>query len=184
MSSPVVLILGSGPRVGTAVSEAFAASGYKVAIAARKGTNAVTELGYLSLKADFNDPATIPAVFEAVTSKFGAAPSIVIYNAAALTPPADGLFSIPAARLAADLNVNTVSPYAAAQEAVKGWATLPATAKRLFIYTGNMQNAAIMPVPLMLNLGVGKAASAAWIGVADGAYATQGYRYVFTVDPS
>jgi len=31
-------------------------------------------------------------------------------------------------------------------------------------------------VPMMLNLGVGKAASAYWVGLADGAYSAQGYR--------
>jgi hypothetical protein len=74
------------------------------------------------------------------------------------------------------LNVNVVSPYIAAQEAIKGWETLPAEGKKLFIYTGNITNVAIVPLPLLLNAGMGKAASAYWLGVADGAYTAKGYR--------
>ena len=38
-SESAVLILGAGPRIGASVAEAFAANGYQVVIAARKGTN-------------------------------------------------------------------------------------------------------------------------------------------------
>ena len=103
----------------------------------------------------------------------------MVYNAAALTPPADdSLFSIPADSVAADLNVNTVSAYAAAQEAVKGWESLPQDTKKLFIFTGNMLNKAVIPMPMMLNLGIGKSASAYWIGTADILYSGHGYRWV------
>lgn len=177
--APIVLILGSGPRIGTAITSTFAAAGYKVAIASRKGTDSLTEQGHLSIKADFAHPDSVAGVFDAVKIEFGAAPGIVIYNAAALTPPADpesGL-SIPAGRVTADLNVNVVSAFVAAQEAVKGWATGAEDGKMgLFIYTGNILNEVVLPVPMMLNLGVGKAASAYWIGFADGAYKARGYR--------
>lgn len=176
--APVVLILGSGPRVGAAVAEKFAGNGYSVALAFRKGTGSKTPEGYFSIQADFNKPETMPTIFDAVKSELGAAPSVVIYNAAALTPPPDqgSVLSIPAERLAADLNVNTVSPYAAAQQAVKGWGAPGSDTKKTFIYTGNIQNAVVLPVPLMLNLGVGKSASAYWIGAADAMYAGKGYR--------
>lgn len=175
--SSVALILGAGPRIGAAVSAQFAASGYKVAVASRNGTGAVNDEGYLSLKADFSKPESISSVFEAVRSQLGA-PSVVIYNAAALTPPPDqtSALSIPADRFTSDFNVNTVSPYVAAQEAVRGWDALPKDVKKSFIYTGNMLNVAVAPVPMMLNLGVGKSASAYWIGVADATYKAKGYR--------
>lgn len=177
-SQPIVLILGTGPRVGAAITSTFAANGYKVAGASRKGSDSKTPDGTLSMKADFSQPESVPSVFDKVKAEFGAPPSIVIYNAAALTPPPDkdSALSIPAAKVTSDLNVNVVSAYVAAQEAIKGWATLPTQAKKLFIYTGNVQNEAVLPVPMMLNLGVGKAASAYWLGVADGAYAAHGYR--------
>lgn len=179
-SQLVALILGVGPRIGSSVAEKFASDGYKVAVASRKGTNSINEKGHLSLQADFADPKSVPAVFKAVQSEFHAAPSVVIYNAASLTPPSDpkSLLSIPADRVASDLSINTVSAYAAAQEAVAGWSTLPNDTKKTFIYTGNIMNLVMLPVPMFLNLGVGKAASSYWISQADGAYSEHGYRYV------
>ena len=44
-SKPVVLILGSGPRVGASVSSALAAKGYKIAVAARKAAEFALEVG-------------------------------------------------------------------------------------------------------------------------------------------
>lgn len=122
MASLVVLILGSGPRVGAAVASTFASAGYKVAIASRKGTNAKNELGYFSLKADLTKPETVPLLFDEVKKEFGTAPSVVVYNAGALTPPSDpeSVFSVPAEAVTSDLNINTVSPYVAAQQAVLG----------------------------------------------------------------
>ena len=163
--------------MGAAVANSFAASGFKVAVVARKGTDSKTDEGYLSIKADFAQPESISAVFDVVMTQLGAAPNIVVYNAASLTPPSDNdsVLSIPAARVTNDLNINTVSPFVAAQEAINGWETLSAGAK-LFIYTGNAQNEIVLPVPMMLNLGVGKAASAYWVGQAAGAYGAKGYR--------
>jgi hypothetical protein len=60
----------------------------------------------------------------------------------------------------ADLNINTISPYIEAQKAVQAWKGLPQDARKTFIYTGNILNVAVVPVPLMLNLGMGKSASA------------------------
>ncbi|KAI1474844.1 hypothetical protein K445DRAFT_77261 [Daldinia sp. EC12] len=181
MSGNAVLILGAGPRVGASVAQKFAGNGYKVAIASRSGTGAKTAEGFLSLKADFTKPESIPALFDAVKTEFQTAPSVVVYNAAATTnpPDKDSALSIPVDSVVADLNVNTVSPYAAAQQAVKGWATLPKETKKSFIYTGNILNINILPIPLFLNLGVGKSASAYWIGAADAIYSPQGFRFFY-----
>ncbi|KAJ9619091.1 hypothetical protein H2204_012802 [Knufia peltigerae] len=180
-ASPIVLILGSGPRVGAAVAAKFFSSGYKVAVASRNGTGAKTNEGYLSLKADFANPNSIPALFDAVKAEFHAAPTVVVYNAAALTPPPakDDLFSITAGMMTKDLNINTVSPWVAAQQAVSAWAALPKDTKKTFIYTGNALNATILPVPMMLDLGVGKSASAYWLGTADSLYSSQGIRFFY-----
>lgn len=176
-SKPVVLILGSGPRVGAAVAKQFANTGYHVAIASRKATGGKTAEGYLSVKADMSNPSSVPAVFDTVKAEFHSAPSIVVYNAAAFTPPlGDDLFSIPVDSLADNLNTNTVSMYAAAQEAVKGWATLAKDAKKVFIFTGNKQNTGIGPLLLTVTLGIGKSASAYLIGTADTQYSKLGYR--------
>lgn len=176
-SKPIVLILGSGPRVGAAVAKQFANTGYSVAVASRKAEEGLTAEGYLSVKADLSDPSSLPAIFDAVKAEFHSAPSVVVYNAAALTPPtADDLFSIPVESLAADLNINTVSAYAAAQEAVKGWKTLATDSKKVFIYTGNKLNTWIAPILTTVTLGVGKSASSYLLGAADGRYAKEGYR--------
>lgn len=176
-TSRVALILGAGPRIGQAVAERFAKDGYKVAIASRSGSGSTNAGGFLSLKADFTKPEKIRPLFERVKSEFGAFPSVVIYNAAALTPPLkEVMFSIPAENFEADLKINSVSSYVAAQEAVKGWETLPKETKKSFIYTGNILNTTILPTPMMTTLGVGKSASAYWIGTADALYSKDGYR--------
>jgi NAD(P)-dependent dehydrogenase (short-subunit alcohol dehydrogenase family) len=176
-STPVALIIGSGPRVGAAVAKKFASTGYLVAIASRKATEGKTAEGYLSVKADMSNPSSLPAVFDAVKAEFQSAPSVVVYNAAAFTPPTgDDLFSIPTESLADNLNTNTVSVYAAAQEAVKGWETLGKDAKKVFIYTGNKQNTGVGPMLFTVTLGIGKSASAYLIGAADNRYSKVGYR--------
>ncbi|KAL2869511.1 uncharacterized protein BJX67DRAFT_347500 [Aspergillus lucknowensis] len=183
MTTPVALILGAGPRVGGSVAAKLASKGYSVAIASRSGTGNRTSEGYLSLQADFAKPETVPALFDAVKTAFQAAPSVVVYNAASLTPPPDAasILSIPVERVTSDLNINTVSPYVAAQQAVQAWegAGLPASTKKTFIYTGNILNVEVRPVGLMLNLGVGKSASAYWLGAADASYAARGYRFFY-----
>lgn len=178
MATPVVLILGAGPRIGASVAENFASQGYNVAVASRKGEGKINEKGYLSIKADFSDPQSIALVFEGVKAEFGTAPTVVIYNAATLTPPPaqDSALSIPSERVAGDLVVNTVSPYVAAQQALAAWETLPKQTKKTFIYTGNAMGTNIIPVPLMLNLGIGKSASLFWVGVADLTYSAHGVR--------
>lgn len=177
-TSPVVLILGAGPRIGAAVAEKFASNGYQVATASRSGSGTLTANGFLSLKVDLYKPNSIPALFDAVKAEFHAAPSVVIYNAGGLTNPPnqDSVLSVPAESVMADLKVNTISPYVAAQEAVSGWETLPKETKKTFIYTGNATNVAIVPVPLMLDIGMGKSASAFWIGLADTLYSARGFR--------
>lgn len=180
--NPVALILGAGPRVGISVAKKFASNGYKVAIVSRSGSaglaNTLPTEGLLTLKADFTQPDTIPALFDAVRKVFHTPPSVVVYNAAARTvPPVENdLFSNPQENLLSDFNVNVLSAYIAAQQAVQGWATLPKELKKTFIYTGNMMNTAIVPVAAAVNLGMGKSASSYWIGLADTLYRTHGYR--------
>lgn len=174
----VVLILGAGPRIGASVAEKFASNGYQVVVASRSGTGTKTDKGFLSLKADFAKPDSIPSLFDAVKAEFHTSPSVVIYNAGAFTnpPDQDSVLSVLAESVASDLNVNTISPYVAAQQAVIGWETLPKETKKTFIYTGNATNVSIVPAPIMLNIGIGKSASAFWIGLCDATYSAKGFR--------
>jgi NAD(P)-dependent dehydrogenase (short-subunit alcohol dehydrogenase family) len=177
-ASPVVLILGAGRRVGASVADKFASSGYKVAVVSRSGSGTKNDKGFLSFKADLANPDSVPALFDAVKAEFDAAPNVVVYNAAAATNPPDkeSVFSISAESVILDLNVNTVTPFVVGQEAVRAWETLPKGTKKTFIYTGNVQNVSVLPVPLLMSLGIGKAGSAYWIGVADATSATRGFR--------
>jgi NAD(P)-dependent dehydrogenase (short-subunit alcohol dehydrogenase family) len=79
MSSPVILILGAGPKIGQSVAGAFAAKGYKVAVAARSIENGIGDNGYLGIKLDLSVPANVESAFTTVTEKLGI-PSVVVYN--------------------------------------------------------------------------------------------------------
>lgn len=81
---------------------------------------------------------------------------------------------VSVADFTSDLNVNTISVFAAAQESVKAFQQLPETASRTFIFTGNCLNTTIM-APIFTG-GVGKSASAHLIQSAAAAYAVRGYK--------
>jgi NAD(P)-dependent dehydrogenase (short-subunit alcohol dehydrogenase family) len=125
-SQPILLILGSGPRIGHSIAAQFASNNYTIVTASRSGIGSKTAEGYLSLKADFTKPESIPGIFDAIKAEYNTAPSVVIYNAAALTPPADkeSVLSVSAEKVESDLRVNVVSPYVAAMQAVAGWERL------------------------------------------------------------
>lgn len=177
-TTPILLILGSGPRIGAAVAAKFASNGYHIALASRHGTGTRTVEGFLSLNADFSELDSIPRVFAAVKSEFGAAPSVVVYNVAVLREPPNesSLFSIPVDGMMADVNIMAISSYVAAQEAVKGFETLPAGTKKTFICTGNCTNTRVLPEPMFMTLGMGKSALAYWVGVADTNCSSKGWR--------
>ena len=177
-AKPVALILGSGPRVGTAVTKKLVTDGYAVAVTSRKGTDSRNDAGLLDIKTDLSQAGSVKKAFDAVKAEFGTFPSLVIYNAAAMTPPPveNAIFSIPAESLTSDLTVNAVSPFEAAQQAVEGWKIIKEDTSKVFIYTGNISNVKIVPFPLTVTLGVGKSAASYWVGMADSVYSSQGYR--------
>jgi len=180
-SKPVLLLLGAGPRVGTAIAKKFASNGYQVATVSRKGTGSKTAEGYLSLQADLSQPDSVPSLFDQVKEHFNAAPTVVVYNAGFYASPPDAKdpFSLSLDALKSDLDGNVVTPFAAAKEAVKGWASLPPTAKKTFIYTGNGLNTMVVPVAYMMSLGAGKSAAAYWIGAVDQLKPVEGARFYY-----
>ncbi|EON69387.1 hypothetical protein W97_08647 [Coniosporium apollinis CBS 100218] len=180
MSKPVALILGAGGNIGSALAKKFSSAGYGIALTARRVTDGKTSEDYLNVKADLSDPASVPAIFDKVKKELGT-PSVVVYNAAALTPPPDpeDPFSLAIEDLERDLRVATISAFAAAKEAVSGFDSLPEGTQRAFIYTGNILNTMVMPVPMVVTLGVGKSAAAYWIGTAAAAFAKKGYRFYY-----
>ena len=84
--------------------------------------------------------------------------------------------SLPLANFTRDLNITTVSAFAAAQQAVLAFEQLSDSASKTFIYTGNILNTTILP-PLM-DLGVAKSGTAHMIQYAAAAYKDRGYKYV------
>lgn len=78
-NSPVALVLGAGANIGQHVGRAFAAKGYRVALAARSLKEEDSNGDQLHIKSDFSDPDSITEVFSKVKSKFGA-PHVVVYN--------------------------------------------------------------------------------------------------------
>lgn len=90
--------------------------------------------------------------------------------------PAEDPLTLSAKDLHDDLVVNTGSVLVAAQQALAGFAQLPASVSKTFIYTGNFLNLEIMP--LLLSAGMGKAATAHLMRVASKAYADKGSRCV------
>lgn len=77
MSTPVILILGSGANVGAHVASKFSAIGFKVASVSR---TAQTQKDVdLNIQCDLSDPDSVAGVFDNVTSTLGA-PSVVVYN--------------------------------------------------------------------------------------------------------
>jgi NAD(P)-dependent dehydrogenase (short-subunit alcohol dehydrogenase family) len=191
-SNAVALILGAGGNVGHHVGLALAAKGFKVALAARSAKQSEDTPDKIHVQSDFSSPESISKLFETVRSRLGQ-PSVVVYNgttqmtsvsrslitnieiAAALTAnDPKNPFSISLEDFQRDLNVNTTSVFAAAKEAVAGFQQLPASASPTFIYTGNMLNTATI-APLM-DLGVGKSASAHMIQLASEAFTDKGFK--------
>ncbi|KAK9243407.1 putative short-chain dehydrogenase [Lipomyces tetrasporus] len=176
-SSPIILILGAGPNIGQGVARAFAAKGYQVALASRRANEAHNAGNEVHIQSDFSDPNSIVNVFAKVKASLGI-PSVVVYNASAATrnPPNDPL-SLSLADFNHDLTINTVSPFVAAQQAAIGFAQLPNSASRTFIYTGNITNTNVIS-PLM-DLGVGKSATAHIIQSAAAAYKNRGFKFYY-----
>ena len=78
-TSPVVLILGAGSNIGRHVAQAFAAKGYRIALAARRLKEEDNTPNELNIPSDLSDPNSVVNVFSKVRASFGV-PSVVVYN--------------------------------------------------------------------------------------------------------
>ncbi|CAJ2502983.1 Uu.00g103770.m01.CDS01 [Anthostomella pinea] len=175
--SPVALIIGAGPNIGQSVARIFASKGYKVGLAARSLKEADSTDTQLNIPSDFSKTDDVVDAFTKVKKAFGI-PSVVIYNVSAVHfTPADDPFAISLADFSTDTNINIHSAFVAAQQAVSGFAQLPASAARTFIYTGNVLNVAI--IPQFLSAGVGKSGAAYMIWQASAAYKDRGYKFYY-----
>ncbi|KAK9464226.1 uncharacterized protein V1516DRAFT_617267 [Lipomyces oligophaga] len=176
-TSPVIVILGAGSNIGQTVGKFFAGKGYKVALAARSLNEADSTENQLHIASDFSNTDDVVNVFKKVNSKLGI-PSVVVYNASSMSPsPAEDPFSLPIASFTKTLTVNVTSAFVAAQQAVEGFAKLPESASKTFIYTGNILNVAILPG--FLEPGIGKSGAAHLIWAASEAYKDRGYKFYY-----
>jgi NAD(P)-dependent dehydrogenase (short-subunit alcohol dehydrogenase family) len=182
-AAPIILVLGAGGGVGSAVAQRFRGLGYRIALVSRSGgsssSSSPEDKNTLAISADLTDPKVYSDIFSRVQSTFGAPPDTVVFNPALVTPPADdaNIFSIPLAGLQRDLDLGVKGAYVAAGEAYKVWTAAGAEKKRRqFIYTGNALAKVVLPIPFMTSLGMTKSASHYWVEAADMFYRNQGIR--------
>ncbi|OHE99083.1 short-chain dehydrogenase/reductase SDR [Colletotrichum orchidophilum] len=189
MSKPVLLILGAGRNIAAGVASRFGAAGYAVALVSRSFPQGPAtpdpETGHLRIRADLADPSQVTFAFTETRRHFGGtAPRVVVYNAASMSrpPDADNIFSLPLAQIERDVNIMSSSAWIAAGEAVRGWseAGTEEARKGRFIYTGNLLNQTVWPVPALVTSGIGKNAAWYWVNAADALYKeTKGWRFFY-----
>lgn len=198
MASPVpsrvALIFGAGSNIGASLVKGFLGAGYRVATVSRSNkplpsssSNSSTSL-LLPIQADLSDPSTVPDVFAQLSAAGWPAPSVVIWNAANVTSPAasdaGNPLEVPLDGFDRDLALMVRSPYIAAREAVRAWRkektkTTEAgdgARKGTFIMTGNLTPRKVLPVPSLVDLGVGKSAANYWVGLSDTTFRKEGIR--------
>lgn len=78
-TSPVIFILGAGPRIGISIAKAFTAKGYKVALASRKASETNNTANEIHIQADLEHSDTLVDAFSKVKAALGV-PSVVVYN--------------------------------------------------------------------------------------------------------
>ncbi|KAH8591249.1 putative short-chain dehydrogenase [Bisporella sp. PMI_857] len=166
-NAPVLLLFGAGRNIGLEVTRKFIAEGWKVATVSRNPSDELKSIASLTILADLADPTSINGIFDRVEKELGAL-QVVVYNAYSMhINKTENPLSIPLPDFQKDINVNTVSAYAAASRAVISFSnnSFPmSSASPAFIYTGNMMNTLIFPVGT--SLGIGKNASAYFLETA------------------
>ncbi|KAK2803072.1 hypothetical protein FQN50_007153 [Emmonsiellopsis sp. PD_5] len=173
----IILILGAGRNIASSTAQLFASKGYKVALVSR-GNSHKPDPSYLYIKGDLSSPETIPSFFEQVKKAYGSPPNVVVYNAYSShrADPTDPL-DLPVSQITADITVNYISTYIAAQEAVRGFASFPDDVPKSFIFTGNGLN--MKPIPSLVSMGAGKSATEHFIENAVIAYKDKGYTFYY-----
>ncbi|KAK5705302.1 hypothetical protein LTR97_002420 [Elasticomyces elasticus] len=172
----VALILGAGPNLGQSIAAKFAANGYRVAVAARRVSDGVSNgTGFFGMKANLSNPETVRQVFQTTTKELGP-PNVVVYNERFTTPPDDPL-SATVVQIEASRKAGVDSAFVAAQEALKAFKTHPPGTPTAFIYTGNTLNQ--IAIPGVLPFALAKVAAAMLIEYCANAYGKDGYRFYY-----
>ncbi|KAK6067514.1 fungal specific transcription factor domain-containing protein [Seiridium cupressi] len=156
---PIALILVAGSNVGHHVGRAFAAKGYKIVATARSVKEADGSSDQIHVQSNLSNPAGVAELFATVKTQLGH-PSVVIYNAAAVT-----------------LN-DPKNPFSVClSDFQRDFAELPESAARTFNYTGNCLN--VSPILPLTDAGVGKSATAHLIHCASEALKDRGFKFYY-----
>ncbi|KAJ7809855.1 hypothetical protein B0H14DRAFT_2864975 [Mycena olivaceomarginata] len=180
MAPLIAFIIGAGKNIGAATASALKGKGYQVAVGSRKPViDEIKKNGYFPVAVDASNAESVQAAFAQVNKELGA-PSVVIFNAAALaTPP------VPADPLSLsleDFKQNTnfgVGVYAAAQEALRGFRSFNGT-PTTFIVTGNSLPWNHAAPGLLIGLNVQKVIEWRLAEILSQAYSKDGFRFYFT----
>jgi hypothetical protein len=89
------------------------------------------------------------------------------------TPPKDP-FAISVEAFKNDMNLTSTNAFLAAQQAVQGFAELPAELSKTFLFTGNILN--VSTLPGFITQGAAKSAAAHMMMAAAAAYADRGFK--------
>lgn len=196
-TSSVALIFGVGSNIGASLVKGFLGAGYRIATVARSqppSARTSTPSTLLHIQADLADPANVPSVFAQLGAAGWPAPSVVIWNASAWTRPAasdpENPLEVPLEGFHRDMELMVTSPYVAAREAVRAWRRKGEEEgeakggggggrgrKGTFIMTGNLLPRKILPVPALVDGGVGKSAANYWVGLSDATFRKEGIRF-------
>lgn len=116
--------------------------GYLVCAVSR---NPEFPLADLCLQADFSNPSSIEHVFARCEKQLGV-PNVVIFNAFSWNSMGtSNPLEADVEGFQRDLNINTVSAFAAMKAAVKEFGKLGPEIKKTFLFTGNKGNTLICP---------------------------------------
>ena len=195
---PVAFIIGAGGHIGLAVANKLKQEGYNVAVGSR---DPLQKDGLVPITVDVSNTDSIANAFAEVKERFGAAPSVVVFNGWAILvcPPSTGPYSPPftvaalafpkvpkdpstvelsAVKTAADI---TVGLFASLQQAVAGFRSLPpdSSEPRTFIFTGNRIPFLPRDAPWsdLFSLGLQKIDGAYLAEIFHTAYEREGFRY-------
>ncbi|KAJ7717583.1 hypothetical protein B0H16DRAFT_1610827 [Mycena metata] len=139
MSPLVAFLIGSGRNIGQHTAAALKAKGYQVALGSRKPVvDEVEKEGYFPVTIDAHSVESVRKAFTEVNKKLGP-PNVVIFNVASFVPPPtqDDPLTLPVEAFKEHTDM-TVSLFAAAQEALKGFRSdVNKDVLKTFIYTGN-----------------------------------------------